>query len=78
MHAVLGLGDLQSRAAVEPLGQLLSDRYCQSRAAEALVKIRDARALSLLDAAAKREQSPRRRERLLDAARELEGSIGIC
>jgi hypothetical protein len=77
MHAILGLGDLGSREAVEPLGRLLSDRYCQSRAAEAIVKIRDERGLSLLEGAAKNERSSRRRERLLEAARNLEGNVGL-
>jgi len=77
MHAVLGLGDLRPREAVEPLGRLLSDRYCQSRAAEAIVKIRDERGLSLLEGAAKNERSSRRREHLLEAARKLEGDVGL-
>jgi HEAT repeats/HEAT repeat len=77
MHAVLGLGELRSREAVEALGRLLSDRYCQARAAKALVKIRDGRAISLLEEAATNERSSRRRERLLEAARNLESDVGL-
>jgi HEAT repeat protein len=77
IHAVMGLGVLQSRAAVEPLSELLDDRGLALTAARALVEIGDERALIPLRRAASSARSGRRREKLSRAAAELERRVGL-
>jgi HEAT repeat protein len=77
VHAAMGLGDLQSRAAVEPLLQLLGDRGCADVAAKALVKIGDERALAPLKKAVSSAGSRRRREKITQAVIDLERRVGL-
>jgi HEAT repeat protein len=76
IHAAMGLGLLRSRAAVDGLTKLLEDRACAGPAADALVEIRDERALGPLRGAA---SSARwwRRKRLGRAAATLEERVGL-
>jgi HEAT repeat protein len=76
IHAAMGLGDLRSRRAVDPLSRLLDDRSCAEAAANALVEIGDERALASLKAAASSAKSRRRRKRLATATVELERRVG--
>jgi HEAT repeat protein len=76
-HAIIGLGDLQARAAVEPVSELLDQRRDAGTAAQALVKIGDERALGPLKAAAASTKSRRRKEKLIDAVADLERRVGL-
>jgi HEAT repeat protein len=76
IHAAMGLGDLRSRAAVDPLSRILDDRSCAEAAASALVEIGDERALTSLEAAASSAKSRSRRRKLTLAAIELERRVG--
>lgn len=76
IHAALGLGDLQARAAVEQLSSLLDDPGCARASAKALVEIGDERALPALKRAASSAGSRRRRKMFSEAAFELECRTG--
>jgi HEAT repeat protein len=71
MHAVKGLGKLRARAAVPDLIPLLDDSYLRMNVAEALVAIRDDRAVEPLRLAAA-SGPPWRRRRLRQCADLLE------
>lgn len=77
IHAAMGLGDLQARAAVEPLSELLNDRGCAKAAARALVDIGDERALDPLKGAASSTRSRRQREKFTQAIIDLERRVGL-
>jgi hypothetical protein len=72
IHAVMGLGDLRSVAAVGPLSLLLDDRSCAGNAARALVEIGDERALAALRNAASSARSRCSRRKFARAAADLE------
>jgi HEAT repeat protein len=72
IHAVIGLGDLRSSAAVEPLSRLLDDRSCAGNAARSLVEIGDKRALATLRNAASSAGSRWSRRKFAQAATDLE------
>src|SRR5271165_907137 len=74
-HAIKGLGRLRAREALPDLVAQLDDWYGCVMAAEALVAIRDERALEPLRRAAEKG-SPWRRRRLRGRAEELEGVLG--
>jgi HEAT repeat protein len=76
IHAIIGLGELRSREAVEPLLELLDDPSCAGSAAKALVDIGDERALDPLRSAATSTRSARRQRTLRQAATELETRTG--
>jgi HEAT repeat protein len=68
IHAAMGLGDLQSRAAVDPLSELLNDPDCAATAAQSLVEIGDETALPTLRTAASSASYRRRRRKVLERA----------
>lgn len=73
--AASALGRQKAREALPDLIRLLDDRYCRAAAAEALVAIRDDRALQPLRAAV--AHAPRwRRPRLRRLVIELEAALG--
>lgn len=75
VHAVTGLGRLRAREAVPRLVPLLKDSYLRAEVAEALVEIRDARAVEPLRGAA--DSSPRwRRAKMRRYADALEQAVG--
>ena len=76
IHAVMGLGDLQARAAVEPLSHLLDDPGCAQVAAKAIVDIGDERALPALKQAASSARSRRKQKMFSEAAFDLELRTG--
>jgi HEAT repeat protein len=76
IHAVMGLGDLRSSAAVEPLSRLLDDRSCAGNAARALVEIGDKRALATLKNATSSAGSRWSRRKFAQAATDLEHREG--
>jgi HEAT repeat protein len=73
--AAEALGRLRSREAVPMLVSLLDDSYCRVAAAQALVAIRDERALESLRAAAA-QAGPWRRRRLRRVVSALETELG--
>lgn len=73
--AVSALGRLGARESLPDLVELLGDRYCRTAAAEALVAIRDERALEPLRHAAAQAR-PWRRRRLRRRVDELEAAVG--
>jgi hypothetical protein len=75
-HAIKGLEKLRARAAVLDLVTLLGDWYGGILAAEALVAIRDERAVEPLRLAAERAW-PWRRRRLRRCVEELESAVGL-
>jgi HEAT repeat protein len=76
-HAVIGLGALRAREAVEPLSELLNDRHHGGAAAKALVEIGDERALAPLRDAAGSTKSGRRRDKLSRCVVDLERRVGL-
>jgi HEAT repeat protein len=76
-HALLGLGDLKARQAVDPIIKLLEDERCAVMAAQALAKIGDERALGFLRLAASESGSARRIKQLHSALIDLERRVGL-
>jgi HEAT repeat protein len=79
LHAIDGLSRLQSREVLPELIACLDEHRggVSAWAAEALVAIRDERALGPLQAAAKRTRLPWRRRRLLHHADKLQRAVGL-
>lgn len=77
VHAAMELGDLRSRAAVEPLSKLLSDRALAETAARSLVEIADERALPSLRQAASVAGSRWQRRMFDVAVSDLERRVGL-
>lgn len=79
LHAIDGLGRLKCREAVPELIACLDEHHggVSAWAAEALVAIRDERALGPLEDAASRTWLPWRRRRLLRHADELRRALGL-
>jgi HEAT repeat protein len=75
VHAIKGLARLRARAAVPKLIELLADRSVRFQAAQALVTIRDERALEPLRSACEASVL-RARTRFRRLVRELETGLG--
>jgi hypothetical protein len=74
-HAILGVKFLRARSAVPRLIELLDDWHSGSAAGDALVEIRDERALAALRARARRGL-PRSRRAFRERATTLAQSLG--